>query len=52
MQTRIQQILDRIEGRGKKDSDKEDHSLRKQAMDRAHHLERPHAGTPHDWEDW
>lgn len=32
--------------------DEKDHSLRGQALDHARHLKRPHAGTPHDWEDW
>ena len=29
-----------------------DHSLRHNAMEHAKHLKRPHAGTPHDWEEW
>jgi hypothetical protein len=29
-----------------------DHSLRSNAIEHAKHLRRPHAGTPHDWEDW
>lgn len=29
-----------------------DTSLHGQALERALHLSRPHAGTPHDWEDW
>ncbi|MAB25797.1 hypothetical protein ACS8E9_04695 [Pseudomonas neustonica] len=29
-----------------------DISLRGQALERALHPGRPHAGTPHDWEDW
>lgn len=33
------------------DEDK-DSSLRGQALERALHPSRPHAGTPHDWEDW
>jgi hypothetical protein len=30
----------------------QDHSLRHNAIEHAKHLKRPHAGTPHDWEDW
>ncbi|TGG91339.1 hypothetical protein E4656_16605 [Natronospirillum operosum] len=33
-------------------ADEEDHSLERQARDRARHLKRPNAGTPHDWEEW
>jgi len=32
--------------------DDKDSSLRGQALERALHPSRPHAGTPHDWEDW
>lgn len=32
--------------------DDKDTSLRGQALERALHPSRPHAGTPHDWEDW
>lgn len=32
--------------------DDKDTSLRGQALERALHPGRPHAGTPHDWEDW
>lgn len=35
-----------------KDEDEKDHSLRGNALDHARHLKRPHAGTPHDWEEW
>lgn len=54
MNQKIQQILDKIEGRDEasKKTDAEEHTLRAHAMERAHKLERPHAGTPHDWEDW
>ncbi|MBS3804633.1 MAG: hypothetical protein KGY54_08800 [Oleiphilaceae bacterium] len=38
-------------GFDKEDEEKE-HSLRENALDHAKHLKRPHAGTPHDWEDW
>ena len=34
-----------------KEEEKE-HTLRENALDHARHLKRPHAGTPHDWEDW
>lgn len=54
MNRKIEEVLNKIEGLDKdgKGREAEDHSLRAQAMERAHHLERPHAGTPHDWEDW
>ncbi len=32
--------------------DDKDTSLHGQALERALHPSRPHAGTPHDWEDW
>lgn len=34
------------------DEEERDHSLRHNAMEHAKHLRRPHAGTPHDWEEW
>jgi hypothetical protein len=34
------------------DADLKDTSLRGKSLERAMHLGRPHAGTPHDWEDW
>ncbi|TBW54892.1 hypothetical protein EZI54_12645 [Marinobacter halodurans] len=34
------------------EEDDKDHSLRGRALEHARHLKRPHAGTPHDWEDW
>ncbi|MCH8499470.1 MAG: hypothetical protein LAT63_13415 [Marinobacter sp.] len=34
-----------------KEEEKE-HTLRENALEHARHLKRPHAGTPHDWEDW
>lgn len=52
MKTRMQELIDKINADDKKDPEAEDHSLRAQAMNRAHHLEKPHAGTPHDWEEW
>lgn len=52
MTTRMQALLDKIEARDKKGGDEEDHSLRAQAMERAHGVKAPKAGTPHDWEDW
>lgn len=35
-----------------KEDDSNDHSLRRNALEHARHLKRPHAGTPHDWEEW
>lgn len=35
-----------------KEDEEPDHSLRKNALEHARHLKRPHAGTPHDWEEW
>lgn len=34
------------------DDDLKDTSLRGKSLERAMHPARPHAGTPHDWEDW
>ncbi len=34
------------------EEEERDHSLRHNAMEHAKHLKRPHAGTPHDWEEW
>lgn len=34
------------------DDDLKDTSLRGKSLERALHPGRPHAGTPHDWEDW
>ncbi|MEX0584472.1 MAG: hypothetical protein WEB07_01815 [Natronospirillum sp.] len=34
------------------DNDEPDHSLEQHARERAKHLKRPNAGTPHDWEEW
>jgi len=35
-----------------KEEEEPDHSLRHNAMEHSRHLKRPHAGTPHDWEEW
>lgn len=32
--------------------DTREHTLRELALEHATHLKRPHAATPHDWEDW
>lgn len=37
---------------GDDDDDLKDTSLRGKSLQRAIHPGRPHAGTPHDWEDW
>lgn len=34
------------------DDNLKDTSLRGKSLERALHPGRPHAGTPHDWEDW
>lgn len=34
------------------DEEEADHSLQHNARERAKHLKRPNAGTPHDWEEW
>lgn len=34
------------------DDDLKDTSLRGKSLERALHPGMPHAGTPHDWEDW
>jgi len=34
------------------EEEKGDHSLQHNAKEHAKHLKKPHAGTPHDWEDW
>lgn len=34
------------------EDEESDHSLRHNAMQHAKHLKRPHAGTPHDWQEW
>lgn len=34
------------------EEEERDHSLRHNSMEHAKHLKRPHAGTPHDWEEW
>ena len=35
-----------------KEEEAREHSLRENALDHARRLRRPHAGTPHDWEEW
>lgn len=33
-------------------AERNDHSLRGHAWERAQHPGKPKAGSPHDWEDW
>lgn len=37
---------------GLDDDESKDSSLRGHSLERALHLKRPRAGTPHDWQDW
>lgn len=43
---------DFLKKHGFDEEEKRDHSLQHNAMEHAKHLKKPHAGTPHDWEDW
>jgi hypothetical protein len=43
---------DFLKKHGYNEEEKGDHRLQHNAKEHAKHLKKPHAGTPHDWEDW
>jgi hypothetical protein len=43
---------DFLKKHGYNEEEKGDHSLQHNAKEHAKNLKKPHAGTPHDWEDW